>query len=226
MRKAQAAAVRCVRRTGNRMRNPWLDIPLSDYEGHMTLPHVAQAQLLGDVFEQVLRDHAPSSVAVLGCAGGNGLERIIPDVTTRVVAVDLNAAYLDALRARFTGRFQDLDVIGGDVQRDPLPIKPVALVFAALLLEYVDVELVVPRMRTWIEGGGTLATVVQLPSATIAEVSPTPFASIQTLASCMRLVPPSQVSAVATSCGFAPLAESVQATASGKRFQVQRFRAV
>lgn len=38
------------------MRNPWLDIPLADYEGHMSLPHVGQAVLLGDVFEGALRE--------------------------------------------------------------------------------------------------------------------------------------------------------------------------
>jgi len=38
--------------------------------------------------------HAPSSVAMLGCAGGNGLERVDPGVTTRVVAVDIHLSYL------------------------------------------------------------------------------------------------------------------------------------
>lgn len=31
------------------MKNPWLDIPLDDYEGHMTLPQVAQAQMLAQL---------------------------------------------------------------------------------------------------------------------------------------------------------------------------------
>jgi len=36
------------------MKNPWLDIPLADYEGHMALPNVGQAQLLSDVFASAL----------------------------------------------------------------------------------------------------------------------------------------------------------------------------
>jgi hypothetical protein len=28
------------------MRKPWLDIPLSEYEGHMALPAVGQAEML------------------------------------------------------------------------------------------------------------------------------------------------------------------------------------
>ena len=39
------------------MRNPWKDIPLADYEGHMV--QVAQAQLLTDVFGEVLEEYSP-----------------------------------------------------------------------------------------------------------------------------------------------------------------------
>ena len=56
------------------MNNPWLDVPLADYEGHMALPGIAQAQLLSDEFERVLANFSPVSVAVIGCACGNGLD--------------------------------------------------------------------------------------------------------------------------------------------------------
>lgn len=36
------------------MRNPWLDIPLADYEGHMALPQIAQAKMIADHFESLL----------------------------------------------------------------------------------------------------------------------------------------------------------------------------
>jgi hypothetical protein len=53
--------------------NPWLTIPLSDYEAHTALPQVGQAQLLADLFAAELR-----ALAVVGrgarCAGGNGFE--------------------------------------------------------------------------------------------------------------------------------------------------------
>jgi hypothetical protein len=29
--------------------NPWLEIPLEDYEGHMALPSIGQAQFLANV---------------------------------------------------------------------------------------------------------------------------------------------------------------------------------
>ena len=42
------------------MRNPWLDIPLSDYEGHMALPQVDQARVLADQLAAVLALHRPA----------------------------------------------------------------------------------------------------------------------------------------------------------------------
>ena len=59
------------------MKNPWLDIPLADYEAHMALPSVGQAALLGDLFAATVEAHRPESVALIGCAGGNGFERIV-----------------------------------------------------------------------------------------------------------------------------------------------------
>jgi hypothetical protein len=55
------------------MRNPWLDIPLTDYEGHMSLPSVDQARFLADRFGELVERYTPKSIAIIGCAGGNGL---------------------------------------------------------------------------------------------------------------------------------------------------------
>jgi len=41
------------------MNNPWLDFPLADYEGHMALPGIEQAQLLSDIFADVLAKFSP-----------------------------------------------------------------------------------------------------------------------------------------------------------------------
>src|SRR5215475_426983 len=83
------------------MRNPWLDIPLHDYEGHMNSAHVAQLAALADLFEETLAACRPESVAILGIAGGNGLDRIDLDVTKRIVGIDIHAEYLDAIRSRY-----------------------------------------------------------------------------------------------------------------------------
>jgi len=170
------------------MRNPWLDIPLADYEGHMALPYVAQAQLLSDLFTEALKEFSPQSVAVLGCAGGNGFDRISPQVTNRVVGIDLNPEYIQEARRRFQDRFSALELFAGDIQTDVFDFSPVDLVFASLLFEYVDVEALLARSVPCSSARARLVTVVQLPNAGIPEVTPTPFTSLRLLSSVMRLV--------------------------------------
>jgi hypothetical protein len=60
--------------------NPWLTIPLADYEGHMESPDVDQSALSSDIFRAALIRHRPHALAVLGCAGGNGFDQIDPGI--------------------------------------------------------------------------------------------------------------------------------------------------
>jgi len=83
------------------MTSPWLDIPLADYESHMSAPEVAQLRALSDLFAEGLGIRRPVSVAVMGIAGGNGLDRIDQAITTRVVGVDVNPHYLETVRSRY-----------------------------------------------------------------------------------------------------------------------------
>ncbi len=48
------------------MSNPWLDVPLADYEGHMSLLTIGQAQMRAHQFEALLKASAPGSVALQG----------------------------------------------------------------------------------------------------------------------------------------------------------------
>ena len=206
------------------MSNPWLDIPLADYEGHMALPTIGQAQLLSEVFATALRQYAPRSVAVLGCAGGNGLDRISSEVTERLVGVDINPDYVMHARTRFDHRIPLLELLVGDVQKDDLVFAPVDLVFAGLLFEYVDPETVLAKIRVMLCPGGILLTVVQLPSAAIAQITPSPFSSLSALSSVMRLVPPRRLGQLAEALGYHETETQTLEAAGGKEFQVQAFR--
>jgi SAM-dependent methyltransferase len=172
------------------MNNPWIEIPLADYEGHMSLPEVAQATLLADIFERMLREHAPASVAILGCAGGNGFDRIDPQVTTRVIGIDINPVYVATARERCQQRLPGLDLIVADLQQDDVSVAPVDLVYAALLFEYVDADAVLASVSRLLKPSGCLVTVVQLPNADGPTVTPSPFISLQSLTTCLRLVSP------------------------------------
>ncbi len=205
------------------MKNPWHNIPLADYESHMALPDVAQAQLLADVFADSLDKYLPQSVAVLGCAGGNGFDRISANVTERVVGIDLNPDYIRQLRARFDHRVPNLELFVGDVQTDEFAFSSVKLVFAALVFEYVDPDAVLLKVRSMLRDDGVLLAVLQLPTATIPEVTPSPFPSLDTLSSVMRLVPPDRLRHLASARGYIERDAQLVVAAGGKQFQVLTF---
>jgi ubiquinone/menaquinone biosynthesis C-methylase UbiE len=207
------------------MKSPWLDIALSDYEGHMALPEVAQAALLADVFAEQLEIHHPRSLAMLGCAGGNGFDRIAPEVTRRVVGVDLNGRYLDEVRARYENRFECLELVEGDLQTQAVAFARVDLVYAALILEYVDVQATLRRMRDFLHPGGVLVAVVQLPSADLPAVTPSRYSSLEALEAVMRLIAPKDLQVLAESKGLRQLSTAPRQAQNGKQFQVQVFQA-
>jgi pimeloyl-ACP methyl ester carboxylesterase len=58
----------------------------------MALPSIGQAEMLAAQFALLIKRLRPASVAIVGCAGGNGLNRIDPGQLERVVAIDINPA--------------------------------------------------------------------------------------------------------------------------------------
>ena len=97
------------------MKNPWLRIPASDYEAHMALPEVAQAQVLSNLMASALIEYTPMSLAVIGCSTGNGFEHINTARTRRVVGIDINPGYLKILETRFSDRIPRLELIHADI---------------------------------------------------------------------------------------------------------------
>ncbi len=202
-------------------RNPWLEIPLADYEAHMALPQVGQAELLANALADAVRWHAPRSVAVLGCAGGNGFDRVPPG--TRLVGIDVNPDYVAVARARHGAR-AGLELFVGDVTADELPFAPVELAYAGLLFEYVEPAVALRRLATKLLPRAGLVAVLQLPSTTQAEVTPSPYTSLAALAPSMRLVPPAALTRAALAEGYTLVGGDVVIASGGKRFAVQTYR--
>lgn len=183
--------------------NPWLSIPLAAYEAHMSLPEVAQAAVLSDIFRETLKLERPRSVALIGCAGGNGLEHLDPAVTNRAVAVDINPDYLEVCRRRFPR----VETVCADIT-EPLPCAPVDLAHVALVLEYVDPQADLANLRGV---ASTLSLVLQLPSETTTSITPSPYGSLGQLAPIHRLIDPD-------SLGLAPFRTRIHTLPGGKRF--------
>ena len=206
------------------MRNPWLEIPLAEYEGHMALPTVRQAEMLADELEFAVRQHSPKSIALLGCAGGNGLDRLVGTGVERVVGIDINPAYVEAVRSRFRSRIPGLELYVADIQCALPELAPVDLLFAALIFEYIDVAMTMSSLQTLCTPGGALVIILQAASSSLEAVSPSPYKSIRLLAPAMRLLDQADVQNQAIAAGFSLASCRVVNVQSGKRFIVLSFR--
>lgn len=206
------------------MSSPWLTLPLADYEGHMSAPNVGQADLLAGVFANALKEFRPATVAVIGCAGGNGFDRIDPLQVARVVGVDINPAYLEIASSRYSGRFKNLELRCADIAEPHLQVEPVEFIYAALVLEYVDASSALPNLFSACTHGGHLLTLLQLPSNAAAAVTSTAFTSIQTLSAALKFVDPLALEEMAQNAGFELRRATEVVSEAGKEFAIHVFR--
>ena len=204
--------------------NPWLDIPLADYEAHMALPTVGQSQLIADELAALVRRYSPTSVAVIGCAGGNGFDRLSDTSVTRVVGVDINPAYIEQARQRYAGRIPGLEIYVADLESEGALFEPVDLMYVALVFEYVDTAQAMHALLRHCKSGSVLAVLAQLPHEQMAHVSPSPYTSLQRLEPRMRLVVPEVLQEHARQAGFAQERSRTVAATGGKHFSVLEFR--
>jgi ubiquinone/menaquinone biosynthesis C-methylase UbiE len=206
------------------MPNPWLDIPEADYVGHMNSPAVGQGPVLSRLLGEVLEDVRPTELLVLGGATGNGLEHVNPAVTSRVVVVDVNPAYLVRLRERFPNPTFKLDLWSGDVIEVELGRQAYDLVHAGLIFEYVEWRVLLARIAAALRPEGVLSVILQAPSASSPAVTPTKFASLRTLASLFRFVESTALVDAARNEGLGLNARHTEPLPAGKSFDVLRFR--
>ena len=207
------------------MTNPWLSIPLGDYEGHMNHPSVRQLRALSDLFKHVVEQAKPRSVAVLGVAGGNGLEHLATTAVARVVAIDINMEYLEATRRRFnqSNHSAALELHCADLTIDQIRIAPVDLVHAALVFEHAGTENALENAVSLVGRHGRLSIVLQLPSAEQAPVTPTTFESIQALRDHFAFVDRDTLSASLEDRGFVPETEVTRRLPGNKTFWLGVF---
>jgi trans-aconitate methyltransferase len=204
------------------MVNPWLEIPLWHYEAHMSDPGIAQAPMLVEELLLAVERHDAKSVAVVGCAGGNGFHQLRATGIERAVGIDINPTYIEAVRRRH-GHWTGLELHIADVQ-EPLPtIAPVDLVYAALIFEYVDVAATLDSLATLGGSTGWLVVVLQLPSSALPTVSASPYRTLDALAPVMQLRTPQELRDAASAAGLKFVSERTVTLPSGKPFAVLDF---
>ncbi|HLK93653.1 MAG TPA: class I SAM-dependent methyltransferase [Polyangia bacterium] len=202
--------------------NPWLSIPAADYEGHMGPGGADQLAPLARIFGEVVGEARPPSVALLGCATGNGLEAIDPAVTSRVVGVDLNPEYLALARSRHGALGDRLDLRCADLLTCALEPAAFALVHAALVFEHLDPAALAPRIAGWLATGGLCSVVLQAaaPGEAPPPVSRTGFSSLEALSATMRLVSPPELTRLFAAHGLGERRAWQVPLPHGKAFQV------
>jgi len=197
------------------MSNPWLSIPLEDYEGHMDSANVQQLTALAELFRCALDRCQPESVAVLGIAGGNGLQQIDCATTKRIVGVDINQRYLEAVQRRF-GTLAGLELYCCDIAQAPLEIRPVALVHAALIFEHVGLDAALENAVSLVAAWGKLSVVLQLSAQDDPGVALTRYASMQTLKNDFALIDITAFQRLLEQKGFHLILQENQSVPGGK----------
>ena len=119
------------------MSNPWEEISLDDYEMHMSLDSVRQLQALDSIMKEQFAAYPVETAAVLGVAGGNGLEHIATDNFRTVYGIDINADYLHAVSQRYTQLSGVLKCLRIDLINESEKLPQAQLLIANLLIEYI-----------------------------------------------------------------------------------------
>ena len=159
----------------------------------------------------------------MGCAGGNGLDRLESTCVERVVAVDINPDYIAACGTRYANRLAKLDLRCANVESERLRFEPVELIYAALLFEYVNPAATLATLKRNLQPGGTLAAILQLADPQRHAITPSKYQSLNALSGVFKPVVPADLSARALAAGFEFVDSSRVDLPTGKQFQVQTF---
>lgn len=189
----------------------------------MDSPEVHQLDALAELFAEALAYCRPASVAVLGIAGGNGLQHVDWTITKRVAGLDVNPSYLEAVRGRY-GSKCDVELHCVDLAEQRVALEPMELVHAALVLEHAGVELCLENALSLVAPGGALSVVLQLPTEVEQNVAATRFPSMQTLKSHFALVDPEWLCQTLAERGFRLTREGRRSLPAGKGFWMGVFR--
>ncbi len=120
--------------------NPWEEISLSDYENHMSLKTVYQLQILNGLMKEQIRDCNMKTLAILGVAGGNGLEYISGTNIETVYGLDINQEYINAVNERYNYLGERLKCLCLDVIENSNQLPKAEFIIANLFLEYVGYD--------------------------------------------------------------------------------------
>jgi hypothetical protein len=95
--------------------------------------------------------------------------------------------------------------------------------FSGLIFEYVEPEVLLPKIARWLQINGVLVSVLQLPEKNLAKVSESNYESLKTLEPIMKLITPSQFKTIATDLGLHETEARIVTLESGKPFFIGTY---
>ena len=203
--------------------NPWLSVDLANYEGHMATPEVGQAALLAEEFKLAVESARPRSLALVGCAGGNGLDSLIGTAIGPVVCVDINSSYLDTLRGRYAGKIPRLETVCTEVENLSFR-QPLDLIFGGLIFEYTRLDEALISLSRTLRLGGKLVALVQMKSVGVATVSSSPYAgTLSEVGAAFTYIDVDTMSSLAAVRGLIETDRKVRTLDSGKSFTITEY---
>lgn len=202
--------------------NPWNNIPLADYELHMQHKDVGQAQLLNALTGKYLNKINPEYVLFLGVSGGNGLEHINSDKVKRVCAIDINDSYLEETRKRFGEKIKQLDLVNTDIGSSNVSYIKADFVWAALILEYIDIKSFFEFITGNTEPNSRLIITIQSNNG-VQSVSKTGVESIKTVGSIFKIIDGDDLQIKAMLFGFECVGSEENFLPNGKSLLTHEF---
>jgi len=197
--------------------NPWMEIPLADYEQHMSHESVGQLSLLNSLTKKYLAKLKPATCLFMGIAGGNGLEHIDNSISKKVIGVDINQEYLDASFKRYHHKIESLQLLNLDITKDSKRICSADFIWAALVLEYAGIDKCLEFSNNNILKGGHFVVTVQS-NNNLQSVSPTGVESVKKAGIIFGKVDPEEMLAKAGDAGYILVDEEINHLPNGKSF--------
>lgn len=195
--------------------NPWLNIPLKDYEYHMAHPLVGQSILLNSLTKKYLDKIRPEAAVFLGIAGGNGLEHIDIDITKSVIGIDINQDYLNTTLKRYKNTIASLQLMNLDIVKNSVRICMVDFVWAALVMEYTGIDKVLDFCTNNLRIDGHLVVSIQS-NNNKQSVSPTGIESVKKAEEIFSIVNPEELLSKAAETGYRLIAREENSLPNGK----------
>lgn len=202
--------------------NPWLFIPLEDYERHMSHDLVGQSILLNALTKKHLYEIKPETVIFLGITGGNGLEHIDNTVTKAVYGIDINSDYLKTAFARYQPAITSLQLLNLDIVEHSETICRAELIWAALIMEYTGIDKVFEFSANNLGVNGHLIVSIQY-NNNKQSVTDTGIESIKKAGEIFSIVDPDILLTRAAEFGYTLIGKEENLLPNGKSIKTFHF---